>query len=346
MKYLILIIFVQLIIRTASGCSMQSGFAEMYYAIDSTNPYLVHVTLITTDTYYCLNDSVRLSYLTRHGVSHNGDLHIIDTANVEDGYVLKTYQGTVLIDTLASDSIFILFYESPVRHIDVINFSLGQTPLQISLSINYAGISNAGIASPEINGPRIGYGSVGDTLVYDPLVSYVPSDSIFVSLQNETGGYELPYLYAKHAYPSDTGYVNDTSGIITWLYPRFGGYYYDILYQVNQYRNGNYIGYIQRDMLLYIWPDTSSAGINNINGQQKNIQIYPNPTNDFLYISIPDDSNDPKRIEIVNALGQIIKMANVTEDFIKMDCSGLPIGVYTISVKTDANIYCSKFVMN
>jgi hypothetical protein len=327
----------QFISTIAIGCGMESSFAEMRYAIDSSNQYIIHITIITTDTWYCPNGLDSAKLFGFFGGYKN--IPLIDTANVEDGYILKTYQGAVLIDTLASDSIAYVSYSVPYRHTGIVN--IGPIPMNLGISINYKGISKVGIASPEFNGPRISDGIWNDTLVYNPFISYSNADSVFVDLKSENGGYEFPYTLDKGAYPTDTIYLNDTSGILTWVYPRDEGYY-DILYQANQYRNGNYIGYIQRDMLLYISPD-STTGIPSISSGG-GLKCYPSPTSGSFTIDMTGYDAGEKHISIYNELGQVVYQTLSTQDKLEVS-EKLPSGVYIVAVSQGAIEY-SRIVFN
>ncbi len=87
---------------------------------------------------------------------------------------------------------------------------------------------------------------------------------------------------------------------------------------------------------------TNISEISNVEG----LNVYPNPTNDYLYISIPDNDNNSKQIEIANILGQVMKIMSSTDNLLKIDCSGLSVGIYVISVHTTTNSYSSKFIIN
>ena len=61
------------------------------------------------------------------------------------------------------------------------------------------------------------------------------------------------------------------------------------------------------------------------------INIFPNPANDILNIT---SSEQISEIEIVNALGQIVKRMDVNADNAVCDVEDLTSGVYVVRIRT------------
>jgi len=79
---------------------------------------------------------------------------------------------------------------------------------------------------------------------------------------------------------------------------------------------------------------TNSATINDIN-------IYPNPASEILYISSIAHIEKEAEIEVINALGQIV----LTESYrTEINISLLENGFYTIRIKSASGIRISKFI--
>ena len=79
---------------------------------------------------------------------------------------------------------------------------------------------------------------------------------------------------------------------------------------------------------------TNSATINDIN-------IYPNPASEILYISSIAHIEKEAEIEVINALGQIV----LTESYrTEINTSLLENGFYTIRIKSASGIHISKFI--
>lgn len=88
----------------------------------------------------------------------------------------------------------------------------------------------------------------------------------------------------------------------------------------------------------------ASVGIDEIiNGT--NISIYPNPAKDLLTIGIstPLDVSDAK-LEITNALGQVILTSSLKQTTTQMNIQQLSSGVYFVEVKTSTGVLRKKFV--
>ena len=82
-----------------------------------------------------------------------------------------------------------------------------------------------------------------------------------------------------------------------------------------------------------------------INEKEKTtpFSIYPNPTNDFINIKM-DSSQPIKSIIISDVQGKLMFSGN--ENINLIDVSGLVKGLYSISIKTDKEIYHYKFALN
>lgn len=70
------------------------------------------------------------------------------------------------------------------------------------------------------------------------------------------------------------------------------------------------------------------------------IQLYPNPTNQFLNIDFKELVNE-KYIEVYDALGKLLLTQTTTEPFLKLDVSDFNTGIYFLKVMLD-NKQCIK----
>ena len=71
--------------------------------------------------------------------------------------------------------------------------------------------------------------------------------------------------------------------------------------------------------------------ITGISEAEMQISIFPNPANDILHIT----SSEPiSEIEIVNALGQVVKRMEVNADNVVCDVEDLTSGVYVVRIRT------------
>lgn len=88
---------------------------------------------------------------------------------------------------------------------------------------------------------------------------------------------------------------------------------------------------------------------NNLNLEifKKNtLSIFPNPTCDFINISIDNETLINSKIKIYNILGEIIYSKNSTTKDSKIKVGNFSKGIYILSVEKDGTILKSKFIVN
>ena len=74
--------------------------------------------------------------------------------------------------------------------------------------------------------------------------------------------------------------------------------------------------------------------------------LYPNPVQSSVTISTPNDGSIIKNIEILDALGRIIKKITPTENNLTIDCADLSAGNYIVKMNTENGIYVQKMIKN
>lgn len=85
------------------------------------------------------------------------------------------------------------------------------------------------------------------------------------------------------------------------------------------------------------------AGTNDAN--LSNINIYPNPVKDILYINSPNPNFLPESYEIYNITGQLIFYKNIqSQEDLTVDTSSLSSGVYFIKIKKENQLKNLKFI--
>ncbi len=73
----------------------------------------------------------------------------------------------------------------------------------------------------------------------------------------------------------------------------------------------------------------SPVGLINQNGIEFFPELYPNPTNGMIHISVPENLDAlPMKLDIIEPLGRIVKSIQVSTPDIIMDLSSCPDGVY------------------
>ena len=95
---------------------------------------------------------------------------------------------------------------------------------------------------------------------------------------------------------------------------------------------------------LYFWSLTpGTAAIDNVNNVE--ISLYPNPTNDVLYLTIGDNSKYAE-VSVVNVAGQTIVSKSFNNIDIKtIDLTNVTSGVYMVNIKTENFTTTEKIIV-
>ncbi len=77
---------------------------------------------------------------------------------------------------------------------------------------------------------------------------------------------------------------------------------------------------------------------------ENNFSIFPNPNNGKFTVSVPKNENSVS-MEISNMLGNTIFRKNFTGQFIEVDISSSPSGLYLLKIEAGGTIYTGKIVL-
>ena len=74
--------------------------------------------------------------------------------------------------------------------------------------------------------------------------------------------------------------------------------------------------------------------------------VYPNPTTDFVLISIPGDMKGNLTATVMNMMGAVVKTEKYTHNdtSVKIDLSSLPAGIYLLKLADNTVIKTSKII--
>lgn len=85
-------------------------------------------------------------------------------------------------------------------------------------------------------------------------------------------------------------------------------------------------------------------GLDLMGGNTKGLTIYPNPTDDYVLISVAGKANEKRQITMTSLTGkQVYKTANRRENTFMLDTSGLGKGIYVIEVVSGNKVYRKKW---
>lgn len=88
----------------------------------------------------------------------------------------------------------------------------------------------------------------------------------------------------------------------------------------------------------------SPIGLDLMAGNTKGITIYPNPTDDYVLISVAGKSSEKREITMTTLTGkQVCRIGNRRENTFMLDTSGLGKGIYVIRVVSGSKVYTKKW---
>jgi len=93
---------------------------------------------------------------------------------------------------------------------------------------------------------------------------------------------------------------------------------------------------------------TNVTGVSDI-GNFENIRIYPNPSNELLWIEIDAMDHKEATLSLTTLAGQRVVSENLViasgKNSKKIDVSSLPAGIYILRIQTEDNLYLRKAVI-
>ncbi|MCC5918710.1 MAG: T9SS type A sorting domain-containing protein [Cryomorphaceae bacterium] len=88
----------------------------------------------------------------------------------------------------------------------------------------------------------------------------------------------------------------------------------------------------------------SSISVNDYFLHENSIDVYPNPTNNFIQVTLPEENKGQQNLIIIDAKGQVVKAISVKSNSINVDVSDLASGVYFVRVSTTNGIISRKMI--
>lgn len=131
----------------------------------------------------------------------------------------------------------------------------------------------------------------------------------------------------------------------TVLLENYGGQYFDLCFESHHFLNpsrryGSDPDGVHLDNIVI--EEYLISATDEINRISQLIELYPNPTSDYLNISIPKDIIINK-LNIISADGKTIQMhINILDDSTVINTAALPSGYYILQLQTNENIEINK----
>ncbi len=171
-------------------------------------------------------------------------------------------------------------------------------------------------------------------------LSYIPlprTNRITFSVK-DVEGKSLANVEIK-VYPLGRDYHTDLAGIDTAILSS-GIYEIHIIDTALNYHQVFYESIYRDDTLKYILPSSVITDSNAIPNEVA-VAVYPVPASEYVYIR----GKDLQTVEIFSLTGKKIFSRQVSTDFLSIDISSLPSGVYLMHIRSAAGLTVRKFLV-
>ena len=86
------------------------------------------------------------------------------------------------------------------------------------------------------------------------------------------------------------------------------------------------------------------VAVNEVKGDAKWFDVYPNPASDNLSVHINRPYNQAS-VEVISTLGAVVKSFNADKNTEMIDISNLESGIYTVKLKLDGKDVNKRFTV-
>lgn len=98
-------------------------------------------------------------------------------------------------------------------------------------------------------------------------------------------------------------------------------------------------------MGTFIVIDSTTIGINEKNSLDDNVRLFPNPTSNIISVEFQNEINyTPKKISILNILGEEIYSTSTSENKIKVDMEKWVSGIYIFQIQSENKVINKKII--
>lgn len=176
-----------------------------------------------------------------------------------------------------------------------------------------------------------------NTFSYQPEPTDLDADSLSFELIAPSGLYCMPIT--GYQVPSGLNYLwlDPTTGNVLWDYPPFNGEY-SLVIRGSEYRNGQLIGQVTRDMTICVSGFIASLGEVEL---EVPFAVHPSLANDQIRI----EAQGLWSVTIVDATGRVSLQRNKISSNVPLSISALSNGPYMLqAVDSEGNYRTARFV--
>lgn len=319
------------------------------------NTYAIKYTTYTTngsDTYQCSIDSACFGDGTHAVVLRSNGGSTMCSSPARDGIAIFStikMNEYATSHTYSGSGNFIICFDGANRNAGIINIpsSVFKTmSIESSLIISPLVASNS---SPTFANLPIAYGCLSTScFTYNPMASDINGDSLAYKLiactdigGSPIGGYVFPSGGAGGTFS-----INPVTGTITWCNPQLTGDY-NVKIKIEEWRKDlagmpTLIGYVFRETQFII---STCTGLKENNNDENNFSIFPNPTNGILNFDIKLLNEGKTTIQILNTLGEILKIEHVSLQNPTLNIEDLNTGIYFLKITGNNNTNIIKKII-
>jgi gliding motility-associated-like protein len=243
-KYIIVIL---MLLTCMSAFATHERAGEITYRNIANNKLKYEVTILTYT--YRYSPANRDELVIDWGDNTNDTLPLTSREVIGTDMYRNTYVG---VKTYSSIGRYLLSFEDPNRNAGILNIPNSvNIPFYTETLLVIPAYGNAN-NSPILLNPPIDIGCVQTMYIHNPGAYDIDGDSLSYRLTTCRGamGNEIPD-YSIPGNDPDRFWIDPISGTLTWDYPEMQGEY-NVAFIIEEWRNGNLIGSVTRDMQIEI----------------------------------------------------------------------------------------------
>jgi len=306
---------------------------EITYSHISGLTYEITVKIYTDSNYYHYNSiEVYMGDGTMDTLLLSGVNYLFDSSLICKTFInTHTYQGS---------GTYIIYFIRPNRNGGITNIP---NSVNIPFYIESQIIINTFLVpnnSPTFNNPAIDKGFVNNIFNYNPSANDSDGDSLSYKLivcKRENG---LPILGYSFPFTSNLFSLDSITGNLIWDSPIISGDN-NIAILVEEWRQGIKIGYVIRETQIQI---NASNSINENHQEHNNINVFPNPAKDILYIKFNKSTNKNTSIELFDIKGKLLLKQNLNKEQ-SINIGRIAKGFYVLRLTNDKETFIKKIII-
>lgn len=169
-------------------------------------------------------------------------------------------------------------------------------------------------------------------------------DSLYYTLNasKTQGGMNTPSYFFPPA--SNSFSLNNFTGELTWDTPFFSGLF-NFVVKVEEFRNGQKIGSVDREIQIDVKPSCSTVGVNDeVALSKERLQIYPNPTQNNITLTSEVKINTFE-LNLMHYDGKIIPITfRYTDNSIELNLEEFNSGLYILNGRINDEFFSQKII--